>query len=132
MRDFRQLDVWHAAHALTLQVYRLTQTFPREEIYGLTSQIRRSSSSVAANIAEGCGRDTDRDFLRFLGISGASATETEYQLLLARDLGYVATDLYVPADELVQKTKRMIVGLSRRIRTDLNARSDDNPPTANG
>ena len=82
MRGFRDLIVWKKAHALTLAVYRTTRQFPKEELYGLTSQIRRSSSSIAANIAEGCGRRTNADFARFLQISFSSASEVEYHLSL--------------------------------------------------
>ena len=87
MRDFRQLNVWERAHALTLDIYRATATFPREEIYGITSQLRRCGASVAANIAEGCGRNGNGDFHRFLNIAAGSAVEVEYFLLLARDYG---------------------------------------------
>ena len=89
MKDFRQLKVWEKAHQLALQVYKTTVNFPREELYGLTSQIRRSSMSIPTNIAEGCGRHTDAEFARFLQIAMGSASETEYQLLLARDLEFL-------------------------------------------
>ncbi len=86
MKDFKELKVWEKAHALTLAVYQGTRCFPREEIYGLTSQLRRAASSVAANIVEGCGRRSDGEFTRFLQIARGSASELEYHLLLARDL----------------------------------------------
>jgi four helix bundle protein len=85
MKDFRQLKVWEKAHQLALEVYNATKGFPKEELYGLTSQIRRSSMSIPTNIAEGCGRNTDADFARFLQMAMGSASETEYQLILARD-----------------------------------------------
>src|SRR5208337_5141929 len=94
MRDFRQLKVWEKAHALTLGIYRTTATFPREEIYGISSQMRRCSSSVAANIAEGCGRPGNAEFARFLGMAMGSASELEYFVLLARDLKYLRPDAY--------------------------------------
>lgn len=87
MRDFRELKVWQKAHEATLDVYRATKDFPREEQFGLTAQVRRSAESIAANIAEGCGRDGDAEFARFLQIALGSASETEYHLLLAKDLG---------------------------------------------
>ena len=93
MKDFYGLKVWHKAHELTLAVYQVTSTFPKSEIFGLTAQLRRSSSSIAANLAEGCGRDTDGDFRRFCSVAGGSASETEYHLLLARDLGIVAPEV---------------------------------------
>ena len=89
MRDFKQLKVWRKSHNLTLQAYKVTEAFPREETYGLTSQIRRASSSIPANIAEGCGMDGNAQFARFLQISMGSATELEYHILLARDLGLI-------------------------------------------
>ena len=83
MKDFRQLKVWEKAHQLALAVYKATKDFPKEELYGSTSQIRRASMSIPTNIAEGCGRNTDAEFARFLQISMGSASETEYQLMLA-------------------------------------------------
>ncbi len=86
MRSFHELLVWQKVHQLTLNVYVASRGFPREDLYGLTSQIRRAASSVAANIAEGCGRDGNNEFRRFLEIAMGSASELEYHLLLARDL----------------------------------------------
>ena len=95
MKDFRGLSVWQRAHSVALSVYRCTKDFPREETYGMTSQMRRCSSSVAANIAEGCGRPGNAEFARFLGIAMGSASELEYFLLLARDLEYLEPGAYV-------------------------------------
>src|SRR3954454_19137176 len=86
MQSFKNLRVWEKAHLLTLDIYKSTGTFPREELYGLTSQMRRSSASIGANIAEGCCRKGDTELGRFLQIAMGSASELEYQLLLARDL----------------------------------------------
>jgi four helix bundle protein len=86
---YRKLQVWQRAHRLTVEVDQVTRTFPREEQYGLTSQLRRAASSVPANIAEGCGRNGDAELARFLGISLGSANELDYHLLLARDLDYL-------------------------------------------
>ena len=99
-----------------LIVYQLTSTYPREEAFGLTSQTRRASVSVGANIAEGCGRDSNPDFLRFLHIAMGSASELEYHLLLGRDLGHIADDEFIDASEKVSEVKRMLTGLIRRIR----------------
>lgn len=85
MKDFHELKVWQKAHQLTLAVYQVTAAFPREELYGLTSQLRRCSSSTPANLAEGCGRDGDAEFARFCSIAMGSASELEYHLLLAKD-----------------------------------------------
>src|SRR5512134_1154325 len=94
MKDFRSLQVWQKAHQLTLAVYRATVSFPTDERYGLTSQLRRGSTSVASNIAEGCGRGTDPDFARCLDIAAGSASEVEYQLLLAHDLEILDSSPY--------------------------------------
>lgn len=86
MRDFRNIKVWEKAHGITVAAYRVTKTFPREERYGLSSQIRRAAASIGANIAEGCCRGSTREFVRFLYVALASASELEYHLLLAADL----------------------------------------------
>ena len=96
MKDFRRLDVWQKAHRLTLEVYRLTKSFPLDERFGLTSQMRRCSASIAANIAEGCGRGSNAEFHRFLQMAMGSASELEYHLLLSRDLGYLAEIQHAP------------------------------------
>lgn len=95
MQDFRKLLVWEKSHKLTLSIYNLTHSFPKEEMYGLTSQIRRASSSVPINIAEGCGRGSDADFARFLQIAFGSVSETEYLLLLCFELGYFSKKKYM-------------------------------------
>ena len=118
MRDFRQLAVWEKSHLLTLNVYKASSTFSPTELYGLTSQIRRSALSIPSNIAEGCGRDTEADFARFLQIALGSASELEYQLLLSRDLHYLADDLYEELSVNVTEVKRMLAGLLGRIRAD--------------
>jgi four helix bundle protein len=92
--DYRKLHVWERAHRLTLEVYEVTRTFPKEEMYGMTSQLRRASASVPANIAEGCGRKGDAKLARFLGIALGSAAELDYHLLLVRDLGYLEPSDY--------------------------------------
>jgi four helix bundle protein len=91
VKDFRELKVWQKAHHLTPAVYRITAAFPREELYGLTSQLRRACSSVAANLAEGCGRNGDVEFARFCFIAMGSASELEYHLLLAKDRKLIKT-----------------------------------------
>ncbi len=108
MRDFRQLKVWEKAHLLTLDVYRATASFPREELFGMTSQMRRCSASVAANIAEGCGRTGNGDLYRFLSISSGSAVELEYFLLLARDLNFIPTSKYDKLQNQVLEIQRCL------------------------
>lgn len=108
MRDFRNLKVWRKAHDLTLAVYRVTRSFPPEELYGLTSQMRRSSASVPTNIAEGCGREGDAELSRFLSMAGGSASELEYQLFLARDFGFLGAAEYRKLTTEVTEVKRML------------------------
>ncbi len=86
MKDFRTLQGWDKAHRLTLDVYTVTRSFPREELYGLTSQMRRCSASIGTNIAEGCGKRGNNEFQRYLQIASGSASELDYHFLLARDL----------------------------------------------
>jgi four helix bundle protein len=118
MKDFRQLKVWEKSHQLALAVYKVTSKFPKEELYGLTSQIRRSSMSIPTNIAEGCGKFTDADFARFLQIAMGSASETEYQLLLSHDLGFLTKTQYDQLNTDVTEIKRMLASLLKTIRAD--------------
>ena len=117
MRDFRELKVWRKAHDLTLAVYRITAAFPKEEMYGLTSQIRRSCESIPANIAEGCGRSRGPDFARFLQIAMGSASELEYHLLLARDLLLLAEPDYGHLAREVTEVKRMLTSFIQKLDT---------------
>ncbi len=117
MQDFRNLNVWQKSHELTLAVYRATVAFPKSELYGLTSQLRRASSSIAANIAEGCGRGGDADFARFVQVAMGSASEVEYHLLLARDLGLLPDDAYQNLDGQVTEVKRMLATLIKTLKT---------------
>src|SRR5438309_7139793 len=98
MQDFRKLQVWTKAHQLTLAAYFETRSFPREELFGLTSQIRRCSASIGANIAEGCGRGSDPDFCRFLQMAMGSTNELEYHFLLAKDLNFLNEDCHKKLD----------------------------------
>ncbi len=118
MQDFRKLKVWEKSHDLTLKIYELTSQFPREEIYGLTSQIRRACASIPTNIAEGCGRETSADFARFLQIAMGSASETEYLILLAHNLKHFNTKQYVTLTEAIVSVKKMLTALLKNIRTD--------------
>lgn len=116
MQDFKKLTVWSKSHRLALRVYEVTHRFPREELFGLTAQMRRSSSSVPTNIAEGCGRNSAADFARFLQIAMGSACELEYQLILARDLTYLPSERYPELDADVCEVKRMLAALLARVR----------------
>ena len=118
MKDFKQLKVWEKAHQLALAIYKATAQFPKEELYGLTSQIRRASMSIPTNIAEGCGRNTDAEFARFLQIAMGSASETEYELILAHDLEFLAKDHYENLQTQVEEVKKMLSSLIKTIRAD--------------
>lgn len=118
MRDFKTLTVWKKAHELTLAVYQATAGFPREETYGLTSQIRRACTSVPANIAEGCGRSGDRELNRFLSISMGSASELEYPLLLACDLGLLPPATYARLEQELITVKRMLNAFIWKVAAD--------------
>ena len=118
MKDFRQLKVWEKAHQLALSIYKATKLFPKEELYGLTSQIRRASMSIPTNIAEGCGRKTDADFARFLQIAMGSASETEYQLLLSHDLEFLSKEDYEKLNNDVTEIKRMLTSFMQTLRAD--------------
>ena len=118
MKDFRKLQTWRKAHALALHTYKATAKLPRDELYGLTSQIRRACTSIPTDIAEGCGRGTDREFARFAAIALGSASELEYLLPLVGDLRLLdRTDLETLRAETVE-VKRMLTSLQKRLRAD--------------
>ena len=115
MNDFKNLKVWAKSHQLTLQVYRSTQTFPREELFGLVSQIRRSAASIPANIAEGVGRKSDAELARFLHISRGSASELEYHLLLAKDLQFLSPKTFEELSRITEEVQRMLTSLIQQV-----------------
>src|SRR5262249_43078776 len=115
MKDFRDLKVWEKAHTLAISCYTVTANFPKNEIFGIISQIRRSGFSTAANIAEGCGRGGNAEFQRFLHVAMGSATELEYHLLLSKDLKLMAEGDHDRADAQVVEVKRMLGGLIMKI-----------------
>ncbi len=117
MKDFRNLKVWQEAHQLSLAVYRVTKDFPRDEQYGLTSQIRRSSFSVGANISEGCGKDTDADLKRYLQIAMGSSSELENYLILARDLEYIHKEEYDSLQSALVNVRKMLNAFIQRLKT---------------
>ncbi len=117
MQDFKQLEVWKRGHQLTLSVYKATQDFPKDELYGLTGQLRRAASSIPANIAEGCGRGGENELARFLRISMGSASELEYHLLLAHDLGLMDTTVYGQLNQELATLKRMMNALLQKIKS---------------
>jgi len=118
--DFKQLKVWRKAHEMTLDTYRVTAAFPKEEMYGLTSQLRRASTSIGANIAEGCGRRSDGEMCRFLQIARGSASEVEYHFLLARDLRFLDEKEFQKLTRQADELQRMLTGLMQSVRSPKN------------
>ncbi|MBN1564670.1 MAG: four helix bundle protein [Anaerolineae bacterium] len=116
MRDFKTLKVWQKAHQFTLDVYAISASFPSEEKYGLTSQLRRATSSIPTNIAEGCGRMGDAELARFLSIAMGSASEVEYQLLLCHDLGILSKTDYARLEPALVEIKRMLNGFIQTLK----------------
>lgn len=123
MEDFKDLRVWNKAHELTLFVYQHTRSFPKEEIFGLTSRIRRSAASVGANIAEGCGRRSDGEMKRFLQIAWGSASELESHLILAKDLHLIPEETFKEMREKTFEIQRMLAGLVQRLSSTVLASS---------
>jgi four helix bundle protein len=121
MKDFRDLQVWHKAHSLTLACYGITSTFPRPEVYGLTSEIRRCAASAAANIAEGCGKRGNGEFYRFLNMALGSTSELEYHFLLAHDLQLLGEENYKDLNHRVIEIKRVLASLVCKVETDRRA-----------
>jgi four helix bundle protein len=136
--DFKKLKVWQKSHQLTLEVYKSTTVFPDRERFGLTGQLRRAAASIPANVAEGCGRGTDNELGRYVQIGLGSATELEYHLILARDLGILPLPAYESLNAATLEVQSMLAGLSRKVRrgrgpraTSTQPRADDQKPLAN-
>lgn len=117
MQNFKELKVWEKAHQATLNIYKASATFPREETYSLTNQLRRAAASVPANIAEGCGKNTQADLANFLNISLGSANETEYFLILSKDLSYLSEDEFLNLSSSINEVKAMLISLIGKVRT---------------
>ncbi len=115
-RQFRNIKAWRHAHEMTLKIYAATRLFPKEEKFGITSQLRRAGASIAANIAEGSSRSSDADYVRFLEIATGSLRESEYFLLLAHDLGYLNLEAYSELNDKLDETARTLFGLTASIR----------------
>ena len=118
MRDFKKIQVWERAHRFVLKIYKITSTFPKDELYGLTSQMRRAAVSIPSNIAEGSGRDTQAELARFVHISGGSASELEYQLILAHDLGYIEDAIFPELNSEINEIKRMLKGFEKAVQAN--------------
>ena len=115
MRNFKKYDIWKLSHQFTLMIYSSSSSFPKDETYNLVSQIRRSTLSIPTNIAEGCGRNSDKEFNQFLNIALGSATETEYLILLAKDLNYLNEVNYLLLDQQINTIKSKIYTLKNKL-----------------
>lgn len=115
MRDFQQFDFWQKAHQLTLKIYHATNSFPKDELYTLVSQMRRSASSIPTNIAEGCGRESNPESKRFLIIAAGSSSELQYQLILSKDLNYISNELFTDLNDDVTRVRKMIFSYSQKL-----------------
>jgi four helix bundle protein len=118
MRDHTKLRAFELADALILRVYEVTRAFPREEQFGLTSQMRRAAVSVASNIVEGCARRSEGDYLHFLDMAYGSVREVEYQISLAHRLGYLQSDTHGPLKRSSEETAKVLNGLIRSLRRE--------------
>jgi four helix bundle protein len=116
VKDFKSLKIWQKGIKLVVDIYKLTKVFPQEELYGLTSQMRRSAISIPSNIAEGSGRNSDKDFNRFLDISLGSSFELETQIIIARELEFLSSEDFLKLSDKVQEEQKMITGLQKSLR----------------
>jgi len=117
MKDFRSLRVWEKSHSISLEIYKITTRFPKEEQFNLTSQIRRAITSVPTNLAEGCGRGSDKDFKRFVQIAMGSASEAEYLILLCKDLNYISDKEFDKLILEIQEIKKMLSSLISKLKS---------------
>jgi|SRR5882757_7019753 len=123
MRNYRDLQVWKKAHDLTLELYRVSQRFPREEIYGITGQLRRATVSIGASLAEGCGRRTSTELARFVRIALGSASELDYHLLLSRDLGFMSSDDFTSSTAKLTEVRKMLTSFLQSVEEQIETQS---------
>ncbi|MGV3686718.1 MAG: four helix bundle protein [Daejeonella sp.] len=119
MQNYKELKVWEKAHQFALRIYHVAKVFPKEELYTLTNQLRRCSSGIPANIAEGCGKNTQKEFSNFLNIALGSANEAEYFLLLSKDLGYLPKEEHRVLNDNINEIKAMLISLIHKVRSAL-------------
>jgi four helix bundle protein len=115
MRDFKKINVWEKSQKLAVKIYQVTKSFPKEELYGITSQIRRAAISIPTNIAEGCGKNSEKEFSRYLSIAQGSASEVHSLLLLAKDLGYQKEEENQQLENEIIEIKKMLYSLIEKI-----------------
>ena len=117
MQNYKDLKVWKKAHNYTLQVYEITKSFPKDEVYSLISQMRRAAFSIPANIAEGCGKKSQQEFAHFLNIALGSSNESEYYLILSKDLNYLKEKNYEELFSQINEIKAMLINLIAKVRS---------------
>ncbi len=115
MKEYKKLVVWQKSHQLTLDIYQITSSYPKEEMFGLVSQMRRASGSIPTNIAEGCGRNSDKDFCRFLVIAFGSTNELEYQIILSTDLNFIERQRSQELLFQVEEVRKMLSAFIRKL-----------------
>jgi four helix bundle protein len=118
MQDYKKLKVWEKSNLLTIKIYKITASFPKHELYGITSQLRRASVSVPTNIAEGCGRDSKAEFCHFLQIAAGSASEVEYLVELSYQLKYLKEDKYKELSLKIVEIKKMLRSFIKKLKTN--------------
>ncbi len=118
MRDFHKIEVWKRSHQLTIAIYKVTEDYPKDEIFGITSQIRRAISSVPTNIAEGCGRNSDAELFNFLNIASGSASEVEYQIILSKELGYLNEPKATELAKEIAEIRKMLGSYMRKLKAN--------------
>lgn len=123
MRNYRDLQVWSKAHHMTLELYRVSRGFPREEMYGLTSQLRRAAVSIGANLAEGCGRRTSAELARFVRVAMGSASELDYHLLLCHDLGFMKIDDFQLAATDLMEVRKMLTSFLSSVEAQIELKA---------
>lgn len=117
MQNYQELKVWQKSHVFVLEIYKLTDLFPKKETFGITSQMRRSAISIAANLAEGCGKKGMLDIANFFQTSLGSLHETEYYLLLAKDLQYISNEIFESRNQEIKEIKAMLISLIKTVRS---------------
>jgi four helix bundle protein len=123
MRNYRDLEVWKISHKLTLELYAVSKKFPKDEMFGLTSQLRRAAISIGANLAEGCGRRTTPEFARFIRIAMGSASELDYHLLLCRDFDFVSHEFYERSSKELVRVRKMLTALLSSVEAQMQEKA---------
>ena len=126
MRNYRELQVWNKAHNRTLELYRVSRRFPKEEIYGVTKQLRRAAASIGANLAEGCGRRTSTELARFVRIAMGSASELDYHLLLSHDLGFMNGGDFTRTAKQFTEVRKMLTSFLSSVEKQIERRVERN------